>query len=86
MAEDHLVFEESSTEINEGAKIRLAELLDSFAAQPEPRGSKILAALQSGIELVESAYAHVSHGGPTRADAEKWIQEAKDAIKQTQPD
>jgi hypothetical protein len=33
--------------------------------------------LESGVALVESAFAHVSHGGPTRADAEKWLTEAK---------
>jgi hypothetical protein len=33
--------------------------------------------LERGIALVESAFAHVSHGGPTRADAEKWLSEAK---------
>jgi len=40
-------------------------------------------ALESGLALVESAFAHVSHGGPTRADAEKWIAEAKSAIDWT---
>jgi hypothetical protein len=32
--------------------------------------------LQEGFELVESAFVHVSHGGPTRADAERWIERA----------
>src|SRR5262252_2884329 len=36
--------------------------------------------LQKGIELVESAYSHVSHGGPTMADAEKWLKDAKQAL------
>lgn len=25
------------------------------------------------FDLIESAFAHVSHGGPTRAEAEKWL-------------
>lgn len=36
-----------------------------------------LKVLEDGLALVESAFAHVSHGGPTRADAEKWIKRAK---------
>ena len=36
--------------------------------------------LRAGVDLVESAYAHVSHGGPTRADAEKWLKQAKLAL------
>jgi hypothetical protein len=37
-------------------------------------------ALEMGVALVESAYAHVSHGGPTREDAEKWLFLAKGAL------
>jgi hypothetical protein len=48
--------------------------------QAEEREVKWRAALQSGVELVESAFAHVSHGGPTRADAEKWLKKAKEAL------
>jgi hypothetical protein len=44
------------------------------------RDGKLREVLQSGLALVESAFAHVSHGGPTRADAEKWIQEARNAL------
>jgi hypothetical protein len=29
--------------------------------------------LEAGLALVKSADAHVSHGGPTKADAQKWI-------------
>lgn len=39
--------------------------------------------LESGIALVEAAFAHVSHGGPTKKDAEKWLAEAKSAIDWT---
>ena len=33
--------------------------------------------LQEGCDLVESAYSHISHGGPTREDASAWIEKAK---------
>ena len=36
--------------------------------------------LQAGYELIESAFAHVSHGGPTRADAEKWLERARKVL------
>lgn len=39
----------------------------------------LIESLDEGITLVESAYAHVSHGGPTLADAEAWIRRAKKA-------
>jgi hypothetical protein len=56
--------------------------LDRPEPKPWPKPPATLReVLQKGVELVESAFAHVSHGGPTRADAEKWIQEAKDALK-----
>jgi hypothetical protein len=37
---------------------------------------KIRATLQEGVDLVSSAYAHVSHGGPTRKEALDWIKKA----------
>jgi hypothetical protein len=50
-------------------------------AQPlVPATEGLRDALQKGIDLVESAFAHVSHGGPTRADAEKWLKEARNAL------
>src|SRR6266404_2779830 len=33
-------------------------------------------ALRTGHEIVSSAYAHVSHGGPTREEAGAWIDKA----------
>jgi hypothetical protein len=45
-----------------------------------PPSEIALSALRSGVELVEGAFAHVSHGGPTRADAEKWLKEARNAL------
>lgn len=40
----------------------------------------LLAALTEAMNLILNAYAHVSHGGPTRADAEKVIASCKAAI------
>lgn len=36
--------------------------------------------LQEGRDLVASAFAHVSHGGPTRKDAEKWLEKVAIAL------
>jgi hypothetical protein len=36
--------------------------------------------LQAGLALIESADSHVSHGGPTKADAQKWILRARKAL------
>lgn len=36
--------------------------------------------LESGLALVESSFAHVSHGGPTRAEAEQWLKEARNVF------
>jgi hypothetical protein len=41
---------------------------------------KTQATLQKGIDLVERTLAHISHGGPTREEAEKWVAEAKDIL------
>jgi hypothetical protein len=38
--------------------------------------------LERGVTLVESAVTHVSHGGPTRADAENWLLQAKAVLEQ----
>lgn len=46
-----------------------------IAAAPD-----LLAALRAGRDLIESAFAHVSHGGPTRADAEKVLVIVRKAI------
>ncbi len=37
--------------------------------------------LAEGVAMVESAVAHVSHGGPTREDAEKWLLRAKAVLR-----
>ena len=39
-------------------------------------------ALQAGHDMVESSVAHVSHGGPTREDAENWLKQAQAALDQ----
>jgi NTP pyrophosphatase (non-canonical NTP hydrolase) len=54
------------------------ELRAALAESPATEGLRD--ALQKGIDLVESAFAHVSHGGPTRADAEKWLKEARNVL------
>ena len=36
--------------------------------------------LKSGVQIIEDAVAHVSHGGPTREDAEKWLRKAKNIL------
>jgi hypothetical protein len=51
-----------------------------MSKEPSWRDSGVRIALLKGIELVENAFAHVSHGGPTRADAEAWLKEAREAI------
>ncbi len=56
-----------------------ADELEALATAP-PEQAELRKVLESGLLLVESAFAHVSHGGPTRADAEKWIQEARNAL------
>lgn len=40
----------------------------------------IVMALDLGIELTESMLAHVSHGGPSRADGKRWLDQAKAAL------
>lgn len=45
--------------------------------------SDVRKALEDGIALVESAYAHVSHGGPTREDADRWLKLARTALADT---
>lgn len=47
----------------------LEPLLVSLLAEREAMRERLISA--SG--LIHSAIAHVSHGGPTRADAEKWL-------------
>jgi hypothetical protein len=51
-----------------------------MSREPSWRDSEVRIALLRGIELVESAFAHVSHGGPTRADAEAWLKRARAAL------
>ena len=48
----------------------------ALAAEPTPP-TDVTEILREGFHLVESAFAHVSHGGPTRKDAEDWLAKAK---------
>ena len=41
---------------------------------------KLYHVLREGKDLVESAFVHVSHGGPTRTDAEAWLNKAKEVL------
>jgi hypothetical protein len=41
--------------------------------------------LRQGKDLVESTLAHISHGGPTREDAEKWLEKAAIALAEPAP-
>lgn len=43
---------------------------------------KLYETLRQGKDLVESTLAHVSHGGPTREEAEKWLANAKVALQE----
>lgn len=47
----------------------------------EARVSGLRAELSKGCDLVESAFSHVSHGGPTREEAEKWVKSARRVLK-----
>lgn len=53
-----------------------------IASCPEHPMHQVLAVLKAGRGLVESAFANISaiHGGPTRADAQAWVQNADAAI------
>ena len=44
--------------------------------------SQVLAVLERGHAIVLSACSHVSHGGPTRKEAEEWVRKAAAAIAQ----
>jgi len=46
----------------------------------------LLRILNSGYYLIDSAIAHVAHGGPTKAEAAKWIAEAAEIIRSAQGD
>jgi hypothetical protein len=52
------------------------DLEAALAAEPTPP-TDVTEILREGFHLVESAFAHVSHGGPTRKDAEDWLAKAK---------
>lgn len=43
---------------------------------------KLYETLRQGKDLVERTLAHVSHGGPTREEAEKWLAKAKEALQE----
>lgn len=81
--------------INFVIKLKAAqEALDGTAAlQSAPSAERLRAskseevyvALQKGIALVESAFAHASHSFPTRADAGIWLEEARKSLEEPTP-
>ncbi len=54
------------------------------AATAEAEVLTLRSALQNGKELVENAYSHVSHGGPTREEALEWTRKATTALLRPQ--
>ena len=54
--------------------------LGRTALKVKAQRDELLNVAITGYELVSTAYAHVSHGGPTREDAEAWLAAAKQAI------
>jgi hypothetical protein len=44
--------------------------------------SELYEVLQKGKDLIESLVSHVSHGGPTQEEAEKWLASAKKALEE----
>jgi hypothetical protein len=63
-----------------------ASVKKHVAKCPDHPISQLLAVLKVGRRLVESAFANVSaiHGGPTRAAAQAWVQDAEAAIAKTE--
>lgn len=41
------------------------------------KGVNGLALLEKAVELIEGSVSHVSHGGPTRAEAMEFVKEAR---------
>jgi hypothetical protein len=69
----------------DGAPMTLKQIASSLASEGH-RGwaekiNEAEASLRAGVDLVSNAFAHVSHGGPTRADAEKWLETADAVLK-----
>jgi hypothetical protein len=65
--------------------VSMADALKLHIAQcPLHPLHSILKTLKAGRDLVSSAFAHVSHGGPSRTQAETWVQEANLVINQAE--
>ena len=58
----------------------LIERMNATLAAKEAQIDRVRALVQEGCELVESAYSHVSHGGPTREEAIAWTKKARAAL------
>jgi hypothetical protein len=69
----------SCADVQEAIERKLAEArLETESLRPLIKSYQNI--LRAGRDLVASAFAHVSHGGPTRADAEKWLDDADAAL------
>jgi hypothetical protein len=63
----------------------MADALKLHIAQcPQHPMHSILKTLKAGRDLVSAAFATVSHGGPTKAEARVWIEEANRVIDQAE--
>lgn len=62
---------------------QLAVLCDSEKAFAAERIREMEEALEAATTLIEQAYSAVSHGGPTRADAERVMKQARAALNPT---
>jgi hypothetical protein len=59
----------------------MADILKAHIAQcPKHPMSELLRVIEDGRAMVASANAHISHGGPTRADSIAWVAAADTAI------
>jgi peptidoglycan/xylan/chitin deacetylase (PgdA/CDA1 family) len=69
-----------SVDKTEAKSVALLKSQVTVKPKVDTSANPVRAALEAGLHLVESAYAHVSHGGPTREEAEAWMERAKKAL------
>lgn len=72
-------------EFRPGDRVKLTVELNASPRQGDEADlSWIEGLVRRGCELVESAICHVSHGGPTIAEAKAWLDQAKIWLKERQ--
>jgi hypothetical protein len=65
----------------------IIELIAARDAERAPQAAKdacieaMVKCLIDGARMVESAYVHVSHGGPTREEASLWVARADELLR-----